>query len=69
MSIMRRLMRSRDEVKDSGWYEFGSIPPDTYTAVIAEAGKPEIRITRTVMDGETVEWDIDVQAELDARNK
>jgi hypothetical protein len=62
-------MNSRDEVQDSGWYTFGSVPPDTYTAIIAEQGKPEIRITRTIMDGETVEWDIDVQAELEARDR
>ncbi|MCY2957504.1 MAG: carboxypeptidase regulatory-like domain-containing protein [Planctomycetota bacterium] len=68
VSVMRRLMSSRDEVKDSGWYEFGSVPPDTYTIVIAEAGKEETRITRTVVDGELVEWDIDVAAELRARD-
>lgn len=69
LSVMRRLMNSRDEVADSGWYEFGSVPPDTYTAVLAEPGKPEIRITRTIADGETVEWDIDVAAELAARER
>ncbi|MCR9248664.1 MAG: carboxypeptidase-like regulatory domain-containing protein [bacterium] len=69
LSVLRRLMKSRDEVKDSGWYEFGSVPPDTYTVIIAEAGKPEVRITRTIMDGETVEWDIDVQAELEAQGR
>ncbi len=68
-SVMKRLMSSRTEVQDSGWYEFGSVPPDTYTAILAEPGKPEIRITRTIMDGETVEWDIDVEAELVARDK
>lgn len=35
-TVMRRLMGNRNEVADSGWYEFGSVPPDTYTAVIAE---------------------------------
>ena len=69
LSVLKRLMKSRDEVDDTGWYEFGSVPPDTYTAVITETGKPEIRITRTVRDGETVEWDIDVQAELEARDR
>jgi protocatechuate 3,4-dioxygenase beta subunit len=68
LSVMRRLMGSRDEVNDSGWYEFGSVPPDTYTAILAEPGKPEIRITRTIVDGETVEWDVDVAAELAARD-
>lgn len=66
-AVMKRLM-GRDEVADSGWYEFGSVPPDTYTAVIAEPGKPELRITRTIADGETVEWDVDVAAELAARD-
>jgi len=67
LSVMRRLMGSRDEVADSGWYTFGSVPPDTYTLVIREPGKPEVRITRTIADGETVEWDIDVAAELEAQ--
>ena len=69
ISVMRRLLSNRDRVADSGWYEFGSVPPDTYTAVIAEPGKPELRITRIIADGETVEWDIDVAAELAARDK
>jgi protocatechuate 3,4-dioxygenase beta subunit len=68
-TVMRRLMKNRDQVEDSGWYEFGSVPPDTYTAVIAEPGKPEIRIVRTIVDGETVEWDVDVAAELAARDR
>jgi hypothetical protein len=68
-SVMKRLMSSRDNVKDSGWYTFGSVPPDTYTAVLREKGQPEIRITRTIRDGETVEWDIDVEAELKARER
>ncbi|HZN40792.1 MAG TPA: carboxypeptidase-like regulatory domain-containing protein [Planctomycetota bacterium] len=69
LSVMRRLMGNRNEVEDSGWYEFGSVPPDTYTAIIAEPGKPEIRITRTILDGETVEWDVDVARELAERDK
>ncbi|MBL9079738.1 MAG: carboxypeptidase regulatory-like domain-containing protein [Planctomycetes bacterium] len=68
LTVMKRLLGSRDDVNDSGWYEFGSVPPDTYTAVIAEPGKPEVRITRTIRDGETVEWDVDVAAELQARD-
>jgi hypothetical protein len=67
LTVMRRLMGGADKVEDSGFYEFGSVPPDTYTAVIAEPGKPELRITRTIRDGETVEWDVDVEAELAAR--
>ena len=65
--VMKRLMSSRDNVEDSGWYTFGSVPPDTYTAVLREDGQPEIRITRTIRDGVKVEWDIDVEAELAAR--
>lgn len=67
--VMKRLMSSRDNVEDSGWYEFGSVPPDTYTAVLREDGQPEVRITRTIRDGEKVEWDIDVEAELAARDR
>lgn len=67
LTVMKRLM-NRDEVADSGWYEFGSVPPDTYTAVLAEPGKPEVRITRVIADGEVVEWDVDVAAELAARD-
>ena len=66
---MKRLMSSRDSVEDSGWYEFGSVPPDTYTAVLREDGQPEMRITRTIRDGEKVEWDIDLEAELAARER
>ncbi|MCC7063672.1 MAG: carboxypeptidase regulatory-like domain-containing protein [Planctomycetes bacterium] len=69
LSVMKRLMGSKDEVADSGWYTFGSVPPDTYTAVITEQGKPELRITRTIRDGETVEWDVDVAAELEQRDR
>jgi hypothetical protein len=69
LSVLKRLMGSKDEVDDSGWYQYGSVPPDTYTLVVAEPGKPEIRITRVIDDGDTVEWDVDVQAELDARDR
>jgi protocatechuate 3,4-dioxygenase beta subunit len=67
LTVMRRLMGNRDKVEDSGWYEFGNVPPDTYTVVIAQPGEEDIRITRTVIDGEHVEWDIDVAAELASR--
>jgi protocatechuate 3,4-dioxygenase beta subunit len=69
LTVMRRLMSGKDTVDDSGWYQFGSVPPDTYTAVITEPNQPEIRITRTIRDGEVVEWDIDVTAELEARER
>jgi protocatechuate 3,4-dioxygenase beta subunit len=67
LTVMKRLMTSRDEVKDSGWYEFGSVPPDTYTLVVTEPGQPELRIVKTIRDGETVAWEFDVAAELAAR--
>jgi protocatechuate 3,4-dioxygenase beta subunit len=69
LSVMKRLMGGKDEVADSGWYSFGSVPPDTYTAVITEQGKPELRIVRTIADGETVEWDVDIGAELARRDR
>ncbi len=69
LTVMRRLMSGTDKVEDSGWYEFGSVPPDTYTAVVRQQGREDIRITRTITDGETVEWDIDVAAELEAANR
>ncbi|MCK5940675.1 MAG: carboxypeptidase regulatory-like domain-containing protein, partial [Planctomycetes bacterium] len=68
-TIMKRLMSNRDNVENSGWYEFGSVPPDTYTAILREQGKEDIRIVRTIRDGETVEWDIDVALELEARDR
>ena len=68
LSVMKRFM-TQDKVEDSGWYEFGSVPPDTYTVLVAEPGKPELRITRSIADGETVEWEIDVAAELAARDR
>lgn len=66
LTVMSRLMGSRDKVDDSGWYEFGSVPPDTYTLVVRQRDREDLRITRTVADGETVEWDVDVTAELQA---
>ncbi|MEY4829143.1 MAG: hypothetical protein RLZZ562_939 [Planctomycetota bacterium] len=68
LSVMKRLMANKDSVANSGWYEFGSVPPDTYTILIREPNKPEMRIVRTIRDGEKVEWDIDVSAELAARD-
>ncbi|MEZ6037655.1 MAG: carboxypeptidase-like regulatory domain-containing protein [Planctomycetota bacterium] len=69
LTVMKRLMSGKDTVDDSGWFTFGSVPPDTYTAILREAGQPEVRITRTIRDGETVEWDIDVGAELEAQRR
>jgi hypothetical protein len=69
LTVMRRLMSSRDRVEDSGWYEFGSVPPDTYTLVVTEPGQPELRIVKTIADGETVAWEVDIAAELAARKQ
>jgi len=65
-SVMRRFMSGKQEVDDSGWYTFGSVPPDTYTAIVQDLEGREFRIVREVKDGETVEWDIDLEAELRA---
>ena len=64
LSVFRRLMGDQQTKDDSGWYEVGGVPPDTYTIVVTEPGKPELRITRTITDGETVAWDVDMTAEL-----
>jgi protocatechuate 3,4-dioxygenase beta subunit len=70
MSILRRAMGAgMSKVEDSGWYEVGNVPPDTYTIVIAEPGKPEIRYSQEIRDGEKVEWDIDAAAELEAAGR
>lgn len=67
MSVMKRLVGSKDKVEDSGWYEYGNVPPDTYTIVLTEPGKEELRITRTIADGEKVDWELDVAAILAER--
>lgn len=69
LSVLKRLMGSTDEVEDSGWYTFKSVPPDNYTLIVRERGQPELRLTQAVRDGETVEWDVDVAAELEARKR
>ena len=69
LTVMRRLMGGNDKVEDSGWYEFGSVPPDTYTLVLRQPGKDNISIVRQIADGETVAWDIDVTAELQAAGR
>jgi protocatechuate 3,4-dioxygenase beta subunit len=70
LSVFRRMVGSGErKVGDSGWYEVGSVPPDTYTILIEEPGEPEVRVTRTIRDGETVEWDVDVGAELQRQGR
>lgn len=69
-SIFRALVGSRDdEVDSSGWYDLGKVPPDTYTVIIREPGQPDFQITRTLVDGEEYEWDIDMQRELEAAGR
>jgi protocatechuate 3,4-dioxygenase beta subunit len=68
-SVFRRLMRNRDEVEDSGWYTVGGVRPGTYTLVLEQPGQEDLRITRTILDGETVEWDVDVAEELARRDE
>ena len=69
MSVFKRMMGRKDKKQDTGWYEVGSVPPGTYTIVITEKDKPEIRVTREIVDGETIEWDVDVTAELEAQGR
>ena len=70
MSILRRAFSGGiSKVEDTGWHEIGGVPPDTYTVIVAEPGKPELRFTRTIQDGEVVEWDVDITAELEAAGR
>ena len=69
ISVMRRFMSDTEKKDDTGWREIGSVPPDTYTVIVTEKGKPELRFTKTLRDGEKVEWDIDVAAELKAQGR
>ncbi|MEY3160080.1 MAG: hypothetical protein RIT25_71, partial [Planctomycetota bacterium] len=69
LSVMKRLVSNKDKVEDSGWYEYGNVAPDTYTIVVTEPGKEELRVTRTIADGETVSWELDVAAILAERAK
>src|SRR5690606_17230292 len=64
-SLFRRLMGNREKLAASGWREVGNVPPDTYTLVVTEPGKPERRFTRTIRDGEVVTWDVDLAATLE----
>lgn len=64
LSVFRRFVAADEKKEDTGWREIGGIPPDTYTLIVKEPGKEEVRFTRTVNDGEKVEWEIDMMAEL-----
>ncbi len=68
-SVFRRFMGNQQTKDDSGWREVGNVAPDTYTVVISEKDKPEKRYTRTIKDGETVEWDVDMAAVIKAEDK
>jgi protocatechuate 3,4-dioxygenase beta subunit len=68
-SVFRRFMGNQTNKDDSGWREVGNVPPDTYTVVISEKGKPDKRYTRAIKDGETVEWDVDMAAVIKAEDK
>ncbi|MBI5849832.1 MAG: carboxypeptidase regulatory-like domain-containing protein [Planctomycetes bacterium] len=69
LSVLRRVLSAGDKVDDSGWREIGNVPPDHYTVVIQEPGKQELKVTRDIRDGETVEWDLDVSKELEAAGR
>lgn len=69
VSVMRQFLAQDEKKEDTGWHEVGNIPPDTYTVIITEKGKPEVRVTRAIKDGETFEWDIDVTQELKAAGR
>ncbi|MCB9868860.1 MAG: carboxypeptidase regulatory-like domain-containing protein [Planctomycetes bacterium] len=64
LSIFQRYMKGQKKKDSSGWHEIGGVPPDTYTVVVSEKGQPELRVVRTIQDGEKAEWDIDMAAEL-----
>ncbi len=68
-SVFRRFMGNETKKDDSGWREIGNVPPDTYTIVISEAGKPDKRYTRTIKDGEVAEWDVDMAAVIKQEDK
>jgi hypothetical protein len=66
---MRQFMAPDEKKEDTGWHEVGNIPPDTYTVIVTEKGHPEVRFTKAIKDGETIEWDIDVAKELKAAGR
>lgn len=68
--VLGRMLRGgRDGKTEEGWIDVGSVAPDTYTIVVSEPGKPDVRITRRVRDGERAVWDFDLAAELKARGR
>jgi hypothetical protein len=67
LELMRMAFSGgRKEGDDTGWYEIGNIKPDTYTAVIRQQGKPELRFSREVRDGEKASWEVSMKALMEA---
>jgi protocatechuate 3,4-dioxygenase beta subunit len=67
LSVFRSVMGGEEKKDTSGWHEFGNVPPDTYTAIVKEEGKPDLSVSYAVRDGEKVEWDIDMAEEIRKR--
>lgn len=67
LSVFAKAMGGEQEKDTSGWHTFGNVPPDTYTVIVKEKGKPDLSASRIVRDGEKVEWDIDMAKELRER--
>ncbi|MEE9126706.1 MAG: carboxypeptidase-like regulatory domain-containing protein, partial [Planctomycetota bacterium] len=64
LSVFAKLMRGKTKRDSSGWHEIGNIPPDTYTVIIQEKGQPDIKVQRTIRDGEEARWDINMGEEM-----
>ena len=64
MSVFLSYMKGKKKKDSSGWHEIGNIRPDTYTVIIKEKGQPDIRVVRTIHDGEEARWDLDMEEEL-----
>jgi len=64
VSVFRSVMGDQTKKDDSGWREIGNVPPDNYTVIVREKGKPDLTFQRTIKDGETAEWDVDMVEEL-----
>ena len=47
----------------------GYLRGDHHMVIITESAQPELRVTKVVKDGETIEWDIDVAEELKAAGR
>ncbi len=65
LGVLRNFLGGKDKKDDSGWYTFKGVTPDTYTIIVREKGEPEVRVSRTVRDGEKASWDINLVEELE----